>query len=85
MATVIPGSTQSNRDRAELIALRRLGTVDDFAKAVEVLADDPSDFMTGGQRGVVFILRSALRRFYILYLGYNLGTFLDTILLLAVP
>jgi 3-oxoacyl-[acyl-carrier protein] reductase len=27
MATVIPGSVQSNRDRAELVALRRLGTV----------------------------------------------------------
>src|SRR6266446_4379020 len=28
MATVIPGSIQSNRDRAELVALRRLGTVE---------------------------------------------------------
>jgi hypothetical protein len=25
MQTVIPGSSQSNRDRAELVALRRLG------------------------------------------------------------
>jgi len=38
MATVIPGSVQSNRDRAELVALRRLGTVEDCAKVVEFLA-----------------------------------------------
>jgi hypothetical protein len=35
MATVIPGSIQSNRDRAELVALRRLGTVEDCAKVIE--------------------------------------------------
>jgi NAD(P)-dependent dehydrogenase (short-subunit alcohol dehydrogenase family) len=29
MQAVIPGSSQSNRDRAELVALRRLGTVED--------------------------------------------------------
>src|SRR5260370_34055764 len=29
MQTVIPGSSQSNRDRSELVALRRLGTVED--------------------------------------------------------
>jgi 3-oxoacyl-[acyl-carrier protein] reductase len=29
MATVIPSSIQSNRGRAELVALRRLGTVED--------------------------------------------------------
>jgi 3-oxoacyl-[acyl-carrier protein] reductase len=40
MATVIPGSSQSNRDRAELVALRRLGTVEDCAKVVELLATD---------------------------------------------
>ena len=38
MATVIPGSIQSNRDRAELVALRRLGTVEDCAKVVKFLA-----------------------------------------------
>jgi hypothetical protein len=38
MATVIPGSVQSNRDRAELVALQRLGTVEDCAKVVEFLA-----------------------------------------------
>jgi 3-oxoacyl-[acyl-carrier protein] reductase len=47
MATVIPGSSQSNRDRAELVALRRLGTVDDCAKVVEFLATDLSDYVTG--------------------------------------
>jgi len=47
MATVIPGSSQSNRDRAELIALRRLGTVEDCAKVVEFLATDLSDHVTG--------------------------------------
>jgi 3-oxoacyl-[acyl-carrier protein] reductase len=35
MQTVIPGSSQSNRDRADLVALRRLGTVEDCAKVVE--------------------------------------------------
>ena len=46
MATVIPGSSQSNRDRAELVALRRLGTVEDCAKVVEFLATDLSDYVT---------------------------------------
>ena len=45
MATVIPGSIQSNRDRE--VALRRLGTVDDCAKVVEFLATDLSDYATG--------------------------------------
>jgi 3-oxoacyl-[acyl-carrier protein] reductase len=45
MATVIPGSSQSNRDRAELVALRRLGTVEDCAKVVEFLATDLSDYI----------------------------------------
>jgi 3-oxoacyl-[acyl-carrier protein] reductase len=45
MATVIPGSNQSNRDRSELVALRRLGTVKDCAK-VEFLATDLSDYVT---------------------------------------
>jgi 3-oxoacyl-[acyl-carrier protein] reductase len=47
MATVIPGSTQSNRDRAELVALRRLGTVEDCGRVVEFLATDLSDYVTG--------------------------------------
>jgi 3-oxoacyl-[acyl-carrier protein] reductase len=47
MATVIPGSSQSNRDRAELVALRRLGTVEDCARVVEFLATDLSDYVTG--------------------------------------
>ena len=47
MQTVIPGSSQSNRDRTELVALRRLGTVEDCAKVVEFLATDLSDYVTG--------------------------------------
>ena len=47
MQTVIPGSIQSNRDRAELVALRRLGIVEDCAKVVEFLATDLSDYVTG--------------------------------------
>jgi hypothetical protein len=43
MATVIPGSSQSNRDRLELVALRRLGTVEDRARVVKFLATDLSD------------------------------------------
>jgi 3-oxoacyl-[acyl-carrier protein] reductase len=42
-----PGSIQSNRDRAELVALRRLGTVEDCAKVIEFLATDLSDYVTG--------------------------------------
>jgi 3-oxoacyl-[acyl-carrier protein] reductase len=47
MQTVIPGSSQGNRDRAELVALRRLGSVEDCAKVVEFLATDLSDYVTG--------------------------------------
>jgi 3-oxoacyl-[acyl-carrier protein] reductase len=47
MAIVIPGSIQSNRDRAELEALRRLGTVEDCAKVLEFLATDLSNYVTG--------------------------------------
>ena len=47
MQTVIPGSSQNNRDRAELVALRRLGTVEDCARVVEFLATDLSDYVTG--------------------------------------
>jgi hypothetical protein len=45
MAMVIPGSIQSNRDRAELVARRRLGTVEDCAKVVEFLVTDLSDYV----------------------------------------
>ena len=44
---VIPPSTGSNHDRAELVPLRRLGTVEDCAKVVEFLATDLSDYVTG--------------------------------------
>jgi hypothetical protein len=45
MATVIPGSSQSNRDRP--IWLRRLETVEDCAKVVEFRRTDLSDYVTG--------------------------------------
>lgn len=47
METVIPGSSQSRRDRAESVAFPRLGTVEDCAKVVEFLATDLSDYVTG--------------------------------------
>jgi 3-oxoacyl-[acyl-carrier protein] reductase len=47
MQTVLPGSGDSNRDRSELVALRRLCTVEDCAKVVEFLATDLSDYVTG--------------------------------------
>ena len=47
MQMVIPGSSQGNRDRSDLVALRRLGTVEDCAKVVEFLATDLSDYVTG--------------------------------------
>jgi 3-oxoacyl-[acyl-carrier protein] reductase len=47
MAMVILGSVQSNRDRAELVALRRLRTVEDCIKVVEFVATDLSDYVTG--------------------------------------
>jgi 3-oxoacyl-[acyl-carrier protein] reductase len=50
MATVIPSSIQSNRDRAELVALRRFGTVEDCAKVVEFLGTDLTDYVTGDCR-----------------------------------
>jgi 3-oxoacyl-[acyl-carrier protein] reductase len=45
MATVIPGSL-SNRDPAELVALRRLGSVENCAKVVEIPSTDLSDYLT---------------------------------------
>jgi len=47
MQTVLPGSSNSNRDRTEQVALRRLGTVEDCAKVVEFLCTDLSDYVTG--------------------------------------
>ncbi|HEY2617472.1 MAG TPA: SDR family NAD(P)-dependent oxidoreductase [Acetobacteraceae bacterium] len=47
LATVIPGSAGANSDRAERIALRRIGTVDDCAKVVEFLCTDLSDYVSG--------------------------------------
>ena len=47
MQTVLPGSSDSNRDRSELVALRRLGTVEDCARVVEFLTTDLSDCVTG--------------------------------------
>jgi 3-oxoacyl-[acyl-carrier protein] reductase len=47
MATLIPGSIESNRDQAESVALRRLGTVEDCATVVEFFATNLSDYVTG--------------------------------------
>lgn len=47
MQTVIPGSSRANRDPADRIALRRVGTVEDCAKVVEFLTTDLSDYVTG--------------------------------------
>src|ERR1700741_2084312 len=47
MQTVLPGSSNANRDRSEQVALRRLGTVEDCAKVVEFLATDLSDYVSG--------------------------------------
>jgi 3-oxoacyl-[acyl-carrier protein] reductase len=38
---------QSDRDRTELVARRRLGTVEDCAKVVEFLVTDLSNYVTG--------------------------------------
>jgi NAD(P)-dependent dehydrogenase (short-subunit alcohol dehydrogenase family) len=43
----VRGHRESNRDRAELVALQRLGTVEDCPKVVEFLATDLSDYVTG--------------------------------------
>jgi 3-oxoacyl-[acyl-carrier protein] reductase len=47
LATVIPGSSQANQNRAERISLRRIGTVEDCAKVVEFLTTDLSDYVNG--------------------------------------
>jgi len=61
MATVIPGSIQSNRDRAELVALRRLGTVEECANVVEVPRDSENEraaqyFIASRSKGFVAFL-----------------------------
>jgi 3-oxoacyl-[acyl-carrier protein] reductase len=38
---------QGNQDRTELVALRRLGTIEDCAEVVEFLASDLSEYVTG--------------------------------------
>jgi 3-oxoacyl-[acyl-carrier protein] reductase len=43
MQTLSPGSSQSNRDRAELVALRRLGNGRELRQGGRVL----SDYVTG--------------------------------------
>jgi 3-oxoacyl-[acyl-carrier protein] reductase len=45
---MLPGGSQGNRDRTELVALRRLGTVEGCPKVVEFLATDLTDYVTGG-------------------------------------
>ena len=47
MQTVIPGSSGANTDPAARVALRRVGTVEDCARAVEFLTTDLSDYVTG--------------------------------------
>lgn len=47
MQSVLPGSSTANQNRAEQVALRRLGTVEDCARVVEFLATDLSDYVTG--------------------------------------
>lgn len=47
VATVMPGTADANTNRAERIALRRLGDVEDCAKVVEFLTTDLSDYVTG--------------------------------------
>jgi 3-oxoacyl-[acyl-carrier protein] reductase len=47
VASVMPGSADANTDRAEKIAVRRLGSVEDCAKVVEFLTTDLSDYVTG--------------------------------------
>ena len=42
-----PAISGRNRDRSELVALRRLGTVEDCAKVVEFQATDLSDYVSG--------------------------------------
>jgi 3-oxoacyl-[acyl-carrier protein] reductase len=48
MAMVIPGSVQRNRDRAELAALRRLGTVEGLCQSRRVPCDRSVRLCDGG-------------------------------------
>jgi len=43
----VRGHGESNRDRAELAAVQRLGSVEDCPKVVEFPATDLSDYVTG--------------------------------------
>jgi len=47
VAMVMPGSSDANANRADRVALRRLGDVEDCAKVVEFLTTDLSDYVTG--------------------------------------
>ena len=47
MATMIPAVPRANGTGPKLVALRRLGTVEDCAKIVEFLATDLSDYVAG--------------------------------------
>jgi 3-oxoacyl-[acyl-carrier protein] reductase len=47
LASILPADAKRRQDSFELIALRRLGTVEDCANAIEFLATDLSDYVTG--------------------------------------
>ena len=47
VASVMPGQANSNRNRTEAVAMRRLGNTEDCAKVVEFLTTDMSDYVTG--------------------------------------
>ena len=47
VATVFPNRSDANANFADMVALRRLGTVEDCAKVVEFLTTDLSDYVTG--------------------------------------
>jgi 3-oxoacyl-[acyl-carrier protein] reductase len=47
MQMVISVAGRANRDRAAFVTRRRLGTVEDCAKVVELLATDLSNYVTG--------------------------------------
>jgi 3-oxoacyl-[acyl-carrier protein] reductase len=47
VASVLPNRSDANANLADMVALRRLGTVEDCAKVVEFLTTDLSDYVTG--------------------------------------
>ena len=47
VAMVMPGTADANTNRAEKVALRRLGNVEDCARVVEFLTTDLSDYVSG--------------------------------------